>query len=251
MATFINPLFIDIETVSRVASYAELSPRWQALWCKKAKLLGAKTEEEQAALFFEKAGIFAEFGKVVVIAFGYIEKNQGKQEVLRFGSMADENEKSLLKKCKTWLSKFPSHIQLCGHNGKEFDFPYLSRRMIVHGIALPSLLNTSGKKPWEVNHRDTMELWKFGDRKNFTSLDLLSALFGIPSSKEEMDGSEVNTYYYHKKDLQAIEKYCIKDVVNTVQVYRKIHGQPLIAPASMFSVEKEILKKQGVPLFNN
>ena len=233
---FQNLLFIDIESVSVVGDYAALSPRMQLLWQKKAKFLGAATEEAAGQLFFERAGIFAEFGKVVVIGLGHVvQKAQGEAPKLYVQALANENEKQLLLDFKTYLSQWPTRSpQLVGHNIKEFDLPYLARRMTVHGIPLPSALDIAGKKPWEVSHIDTMELWKFGDRKNYTSLDLLATLFDIPSSKEGIDGSEVNGYYHTKQDLTSIRDYCMRDVVTTMQVYRKLRQMPLIAADKIF-----------------
>ncbi|MEM9737794.1 MAG: 3'-5' exonuclease [Bacteroidota bacterium] len=226
--SFQNPLFIDIETVPAVGHFDQLSASMQALWKKKAAILGYQTEEEQVTAYFEKAGIFAEFGKIVAIVVGYITPiDTGKNQLL-IKSIAEHDEYILLSNFVSMIKCFPRSLNFCGHNIKEFDIPYLCRRMIVHDIALPSSLDIAGKKPWEVNHIDTLEMWKFGDRKAYTSLNLLAHLLGIPSSKESMDGSEVTHYYYTKQDLASITKYCIQDVIVTVQVYRKIAQLPLI-----------------------
>ena len=226
---FKNPLFLDIETVPCVARYEELNDRMKELWDRKASFLGAQTKEEQAASFEEKAGIFAEFGKIIVIAIGYIAEEQGR-DILYIKSLQGHDEKALLLEFKQILTQFSSYptLQLCAHNGKEFDFPYLCRRMTVHGIPLPQTLDLQGKKPWEVNHLDTSEMWKFGDRKNYTSLDLLGAIFNISSSKDLMKGSEVSEYYYKKNDLESITTYCKKDVVALAQIFRKMTFLPLL-----------------------
>ncbi len=222
-----SPLFIDIETVSATPSYQDLSPKIQLLWQKKAMQLGASTQQEIQDLFFEKAGIFAEFGKIIVVAMGYISKNQ-QQETLHLQSLASHNEKELLQQCKDILSKFPHNTPLCGHNSKEFDLPYLARRMVIHHIPLPQSLNTTGKKPWEVTHIDTMELWKFGDKKNYTSLDLLTSILDIPSSKDNMQGNQVNTQYHLHNNLESIQQYCMQDVIATTQLYRRLQYLPLL-----------------------
>ena len=226
---FKNPLFLDIETVPSVPNYDALTPRHQELWLKKASFLGSQTKEEQIAAFSEKAGIFAEFGKVVVISIGYLAQENGR-EILYVKSFGGDDEKVLLSNFQKTINQFAQHpdLQLCAHNGKEFDFPYLCRRMTVHGITLPRPLDLQGKKPWEVPHLDTMEMWKFGDRKNYTALDLLATIFDIPSSKEAMQGSQVSAYYYEKNDLNAIMKYCSKDVVVLAQVFRKMNFLPLL-----------------------
>lgn len=231
---FNNPLFIDIETVSCVPSYEALPTGIKPLWLKKATYLGATTEEEKIALFFEKAGIFAEFGKIITIAIGYFNSNTKTTPTLHVKAISNHDEAQLLQDFKDLLTQFPQYnLQLCTHNGKEFDFPYLCRRMTLQGISLPPVLDTAGKKPWEVNHLDTMELWKFGDRKNYTSLGLLAQLFDIPSSKTIMHGSEVNHHYYIVKDLPKITKYCKQDVVVTAQLFRKLNFLPLIPPESI------------------
>lgn len=238
VATFKNPLFIDIETVPVVENFEVLSLGMQALWLKKAERLGMSTLEEQQKAFFERAGIFSEFGKIVVIALGYITTDKAQSSSLQVMGLAGHDEKSLLEDLKKILMRLPGNTQLCGHNGKEFDFPYLARRMTVNGIPLPHVLDMAGKKPWEVNHLDTMEMWKFGDRKNYTSLDLLAQLFEIPSSKDEMSGAEVGTYYYKDNDLAAIKRYCIKDVVTTAQVYRRLKFLPAIGVNHIKIIEK-------------
>jgi DNA polymerase elongation subunit (family B) len=124
---------------------------------------------------------------------------------------------------------------LCAHNGKEFDFPYLCRRMLIHRIKLPLLLNIAGKKPWEVAHLDTMELWKFGDYKHYTSLDLLAAIFNIPSSKGEIDGSQVNEVYYKEKNIKKIADYCQRDVIAVAQLYLKMKGLGIIPTQHIIS----------------
>ncbi len=236
---FNNPLFIDIETVSCTPSYEALPANLKPLWLKKAAYLGATTEEEKIALFPEKAGIFAEFGKIITIAIGYFKGQLKTNPTLHVKAISGHDEAQLLQDFKNQQAQFPQYsLQLCAHNGKEFDFPYLCRRMTLQGIPLPPVLDTAGKKPWEVNHLDTMELWKFGDRKSYTSLDLLAQLFDIPSSKTIMHGNEVNHYYYTAKDLPKIVAYCQQDVVVTAQLFRKLKFLPLIPQESIILGEK-------------
>ncbi len=220
-----NILFLDIETVASYSDYRFISEEFKSLWDKKAlnswMNVDDKTPED---LYKEKAAIFAEFGKVIVIGIGFLKKNENEEYNFRVTALHDDNEKNLLKNFKDLLEyKFPKNIRLCAHNGKEFDFPYLCRRMTVNGIKHPKVLELSNKKPWEVNHLDTMEMWKFGDKKGFTSLDLLTNIFGIESSKHSMDGSEVHNYYYDKKDIESIKKYCIDDVIALLQVFLKMN----------------------------
>ena len=190
-------------------------------------------------MFFKKAAIYAEFGKIITIGVGIITFNEKDELMLKVKGLASHDEKSLLQEFKVLLeTRFSQDkLQLCAHNGKEFDFPYLCRRMIVQEIPLPYSLNIAGKKPWEVAHLDTMEMWKFGDRKNFTSLNLLATLFGLESSKELMDGSEVNYYYYVKDDLNKITTYCMQDVIVTAQVFLKINFLASLRKENIILVE--------------
>ena len=227
-----NILFLDIETVSCVGSYEELNDNFQALWDRKAASLQPMSTMSSSDLFFERAAIYAEFGKVIVIGLGFVTFDETGQPTLRTKALQGHDEKTLLLAFKELLATgFPQEgLRLCAHNGKEFDFPYLCRRMLVHDISLPPVLDIAGKKPWEVAYLDTMELWKFGDRKSFTSLHLLATLFGIPSSKELMQGNEVNHYYYQENALDKIANYCVQDVVVTAQLFLKMNYLPLIPP---------------------
>jgi DNA polymerase elongation subunit (family B) len=223
---FRNILVIDIETASMVERYEDLSPRMQALWEKKSSFMQQNDERSSDELFFDKGAIFAEFGKVICISVGFFTKEEDNSVGIRIKSFAFETEKETLMSFKNLVeAKFGAKdLRMVAHNGKEFDFPYLCRRMLVNGIEIPATLDIRDKKPWEINHIDTMELWKFGDRKNFTSLDLLAALFDVESSKEDIDGSQVNEVYYKEKDLERIPKYCQRDVMVTAQVFLKLNG---------------------------
>ncbi len=230
-----NILFLDIETISCAISYQELDDALKPLWDKKAAIIRKSEQETVSDLFFERAAIYAEFGKVIVIGLGVITFDTHDAPTLRVKALKSHDEKALLQEFKSILETGfqQDGLRLCAHNGKEFDFPYLCRRMLVHGIPLPRVLDIAEKKPWEVAHLDTMELWKFGDRKNFTSLDLLATLFGIGSSKELMAGSEVNHYYYIANSLDKIAAYCLQDVVVTAQIFLKMHCWESIKPASI------------------
>ena len=217
-----NVLFLDIETVSNVEDYSELPENLKPLWDRKASFQKDYDGYNESKLYYQRAGIFAEFGRVIVISIGQIFLNQENEWSIKTKSFKGDNEKALLQEFKTVLEKYPKNLILCGHNAKEFDFPYICRRMLINGISIPEVLNIQGKKPWEIAHQDTMELWKFGDYKNFTSLDLLANILGLPSSKDDMDGSQVNEFYYKKNDLDAIAKYCEKDVVTTAYVFVKL-----------------------------
>ncbi len=223
---FRNYLVIDIETSSSFESYEDMDERMQLLWDKKASYMKSESESTFADLYFDKGAIFAEFGKVICISAGIFTEEEDKSIGFRIKSFALDSEKETLIAFKNLVeSKFDSkYLRMVAHNGKEFDFPYLCRRMLVNEIDIPEALDIRDKKPWEINHIDTMELWKFGDRKNFTSLDLLAALFGVQSSKNDIDGSQVNNVYYKENDLERISKYCQRDVMVTAQVFLKLNG---------------------------
>jgi uncharacterized protein YprB with RNaseH-like and TPR domain len=235
-----NLLIIDIETVSVSSSFETLPENLRHHWERKALQLRNDDEKSATDLYFEKAGIYAEFGKIIVIAVGIFHEVEG-EAALRVTSFQDHDEAKLLNAFKVFLeTKFnQQHLKLCGHNGKEFDFPFLCRRMIVNEVPIPQALNLSGKKPWEVQHIDTMDLWKFGDKKNYTSLDLLTSLFNIDSSKSNIDGSQVNKVYYSEnKGLTQIVNYCQGDVIATAQVYLKLKGLPAVKKDNITRVDQ-------------
>lgn len=217
-------LFLDIETVSQHKNYDDLDDRMKQLWNKKAELL-RKNQEQTPESLYNQAAIYAEFGKIICISIGFFT---GK--TFRVKSFFGEDEKILLEEFKELLvNKFNDpYWVLCAHNGKEFDFPYISRRMLINGIKLPKILDLQGKKPWEVAHIDTMELWKFGDYKNYTSLALLSAIFNIPTPKDDISGSEVGSIYWNENDLERIIKYCQKDVIAIARLFQKYRGEKIV-----------------------
>lgn len=216
-------LFLDIETVSQHAGFEEMNEYWQKLWADKTQY--SRKEDESAAEYYPKrAAVMAEFGKVVCISCGYFAEAEDKRQ-FRVRSFCGDDEKQLLADFAEMLRKhFDGSFLLCAHNGKEFDFPYLARRMVVQEVKIPNLLNTSGLKPWEVAHIDTMEMWKFGDRKNFTSVALLAALFNIPTPKDDIDGSKVGEVYWVENNLDRIVEYCQKDTVTVARIFLKMEG---------------------------
>lgn len=218
-------LFLDIETISGAESLRDLPSRMQEEWTKKAQQLQKTDEREADELYFERAGIYAEFGKVICIGVGYFTYKKAEDELIyRTKSYAASTEHETLLEFRDLLEK--KDWILCAHNGKEFDIPYLCRRMLVNKLPLPDVLQLSGKKPWEIKHIDTLDLWKFGDYKHYTRLDLLAAIFDIPSSKEGIDGSMVNSVYYKENDLDNIRKYCLRDVEVTARIYLAYQGLP-------------------------
>jgi uncharacterized protein YprB with RNaseH-like and TPR domain len=218
-----NLMVLDIETVPQYSSHDQVPEHMQELW---AHRIRNNRGEITAEDFYERAGIWAEFGKIICISVGIFLN--GKRTGLRVKSFAGHNEKELLEDFSKMLSGQPLSMILCAHNGKEFDFPYICRRMLINGVQFPPHLQITGKKPWEIPHLDTMELWKFGDYKNYTSLNLLTAIFGIPTSKDDIDGSQVGHVYWMENDLPRICTYCQKDVIATAQLIRRYRGEELI-----------------------
>ena len=218
-------LFLDIETVPEVQEYQQLSPVRQALW--EQKTAYQRKEDQSPEVFYERAGIWAEFGKIICISVGFFDLTSPNERQFRIKSFAGEEE-SILHQFKRLCDEhfyLKSHL-LCAHNGKEFDFPYIARRMVIHRIDLPKILNLFGKKPWEVQHLDTLQLWKFGDYKHYTSLALLAEIFGIPTPKDDIDGSDVARVYYQEKNLNRIVRYCEKDVLTLAQVFLTFLNKP-------------------------
>ncbi|MCF6171857.1 MAG: 3'-5' exonuclease [Bacteroidales bacterium] len=225
-----NVLFLDIETVPAFADFGQLPAHFKRLWEKKAEQLSRFDADRTPDQLYERAGIYAEFGKIVCVSCGYENGNE-----FRIKSFFGDDEKIMLEEFATMLNRHYNsqrHL-LCAHNGKEFDFPYLARRLLVNGIRIPKILNIAGKKPWEIKHLDTMELWKFGDYKHYTSLELLTTIFNIPTPKDDIDGSQVGQVYWVEKDLERIATYCQKDVLTVAQLMRRYQGMPLIMDANV------------------
>jgi len=229
MADFLRDLrdilFLDIETISFTESFEQLPSRLQDEWLKKSAHLPNEGQLPIEDLYFEKAGIYAEFGRVACIGLGYFLYDPELEQLqFRTKTIAEPEEHDTLLGFREILEKKP--WTLCAHNGKEFDFPYLCRRMLINRIPLPEVLQMAGKKPWDIRHLDTLELWKFGDYKHYTRLELLASIFDIPSSKDDINGSEVNKVFYKDQDLSSIRKYCLKDVEVTAKIYLAFQGLP-------------------------
>jgi len=222
-----NLIFLDIETVPQSPGFDDLQETTQKLWEKKSSFF--RNSEQTPAEVYQRAGIYAEFGKIICISVGLIHSEQGIRKI-RLKSFSGKDEKQILIDFTLLLKALSAKkaYSLCAHNGKEFDFPYIARRMLINGLDIPNMLDTAGKKPWEVPHVDTLELWKFGDYKHFTSLELLAHIFGIPSPKNDIDGSMVASVFYEEDDLPRIATYCEKDVVTIVQLILKFKGMELI-----------------------
>lgn len=229
-------LFLDIETVPEEQDFLNLSEVKQDLFAKKTQY--QRKEDFTPEEFYERAGIWAEFGKIVCISVGFFD-NHSKDLTFRLKSFYGIDEVKILFDFKNLLENFYSKKQhvLCAHNGKEFDFPYIARRMIINKINLPEKLNLFGKKPWEVAHMDTLEMWKFGDFKHYTSLNLLTNILGIASPKGDIDGSQVAQVYYKDKDLDRIAKYCENDTLAVAQVYLRLMNMDILKEEQVIQVQ--------------
>lgn len=222
-------LFLDIETIPQYEGHEHLPPEWKSLWNLKASYIIRNKEGETAENLYSRAGIYAEFGKIICISCGIIQ-GSGEEKKLIIKSFCGHDEKLLLHEFSEMLNKWciEPNRYLCAHNGKEFDFPYLCRRLIVNHLPIPEILKLHGKKPWDVPHLDTLDLWKFGDYKNYTSLGLLAQTLGIATPKDDIDGSKVHEVYWKERDLNRIVTYCQKDVVTVAQVFLRMTGESLI-----------------------
>ena len=228
-------LFLDIETVPQKEHWENLSSKEKELFSQKTQY--QRKDEITAEDFYERAGIWAEFGKIICISVGFftgLEENK----MFRVKSFFGYDEHKILSEFKELLESHFSKNQhvLCAHNGKEFDFPFIARRMIIHQIVLPKKLNLFGKKPWEVQHLDTLELWKFGDYKHYTSLKLLTHVLGVPSPKDDIDGSEVAKVYYQENNIERIVTYCEKDTIAVAQILLKMNNEKLLEDKNIIKV---------------
>lgn len=228
-----NILFIDIETVPQSPEYEGLETNRRELWDDKAKWL--VKEEQGPEDVYQRAGIYAEFGKVICISAGFIHFKEDKKREFRIRSFYGHEEEKLLREFANLLTKFysDSNKVLCAHNGKEFDFPYLCRRMLVNGIKIPDILDLAGKKPWDVGHLDTMHLWRFGDYKHYTSLKLLATILNIPAPKEDIEGKDIARVYWQEKNLERIVEYCQQDTLAVAQLMLRYKGEQLIDPSEI------------------
>lgn len=227
-------LFLDIETVPLFPAYNEMPGDWQKLWAEKMK--NSVSEAVTPSDLYERAGIYAEFGRIICISAGYLFQRRGDW-FFRVKSFYDDDEKRLLRHFGDALAKFENvgKKRLCAHNGQEFDFPYIARRMLVNGLRLPKILDIAGAKPWEVKDflLDTLQLWKFGDYKHYTSLSLLCRIFDIPTPKDDIDGSQVAHVYYQENDLDRIIRYCEKDTLAVANLLLRYKGLPIVDPENL------------------
>ena len=229
-----NILFLDIETVPQLENFSDLDTDMQELFADKTQY--QRKDDFTAEEFYDRAGIWAEFGKIVCISVGYIKVKDAMRTIRTTSFHGDERNQLLeFKKLLSEHFNKPQHL-LCAHNGKEFDFPFIARRMIINGIALPFKLDLFGKKPWEIPHLDTLDMWKFGDYKHYTSLKLLTKILNIPSPKTDIDGSQVRDVFYLENDIARIVEYCERDVVAVAQIVLRLRNEALLLETEITSV---------------
>jgi len=227
---FHKTLVLDIETVPCRESWVELEEPLQNHWRYKAGHISLPEDEQghPDRSFESRAGIYAEFGKVVCIGLGLFAKDeQGNSLKIRLKALTNHDEKALLSEFARTVQAFiqvNKEIIFCGHNIREFDIPFLCRRFLINGLPLPDSMDFGGMKPWQVPMEDTLQLWRFGDYKHYTSLDLLATVLNVPSSKTNMDGSQVADVYWKEKNLEKIADYCLQDIYTTALVYLKLKG---------------------------
>jgi predicted PolB exonuclease-like 3'-5' exonuclease len=233
-----NVFFLDIETVPMVESFDELNEQQKYLWDARSAFL--RKDGEEASEIWKRAGLFAEFGRIVCISVG-IFSNLAEPRRFRVKSFYGEDEVKIIREFSELIRKFKNNkeLKLCAHNGKEFDFPFLARRIIILGEKLPEVLNIAGKKPWELNFIDTLELWKFGEFRNYTSLALLTEVLGISNPKDDLDGSKVADVFYQERDMERIARYCEKDVLAVAQVLLRLRGENLIPEENVEVIENK------------
>ena len=232
---FKNTLFIDIETVSGSENFSSISGRMKDFWVKKAKNLANPANISFEEMYFERAALYAEFGKIIVVGMGFLFVNKQGELSLKVKTIANADEKELLVEFIDFINKTykSRELTLVAHNGKEFDFPYLCRRMLANRLEIPKSLQLQGKKPWEIIHQDTMEMWKFGDRRSYSSLELLAELMGIEGAKIDLSGDRVNHVFYKEKDLDRIAAYCGDDVIIVAQLYLRFHFLSIVEPQNI------------------
>lgn len=232
-------LLIDIETVPCAPSFGDLDPGWQSLFLdKNAKTVPEGTDPEE--IYRKKAGILAEFGRIICISTAFFYEDAERGLSLKVKSFSGDDEVEILRLFTDLCLKMEQHhrhFQFAGHNIREFDIPYIGRRMLINGLPLPDSLQLQDRKPWEVKMFDTMNWWKFGDNKNYVSLHLLASVLGIPSSKTDMDGGMVQDVYYRDHDLPRIALYCQRDVVVTANIILRFLNRPVLVPENIHLVE--------------
>lgn len=224
-------IFIDIETVSQTPNYNDNSEEIKKIWQKKMRYEVERSQLPEEELYQQKAAIFAEFGKIICISVGMWSQ---AEQTLKIKSFYGKQEHELLSSFIAFCQKLKSKkYMFCGHNIKEFDIPYICRRLLINDFKIPEILDFQNKKPWDVQMIDTLQFWKFGDYKHYVSLDTLTTIFNVPSPKEEIDGSQVGKVYWIENNLEKIVAYCQRDVEAVAQLFLKLNQNELLSPSQI------------------
>ena len=222
-----NLIFIDIETVPQVAAYSQLSDAMKELWAIKHSTLRSENETPEEG-YLKRAGVYSEFAKVICISMGFLHWDKEKnRKMFRVKSVSGNDERKLLEDFLAVLGKSfadTERFHFCGHNIREFDIPFICRRLLINNFDLPEMFDVAGKRPWEMPDVDTLQLWKFGDYKHYTSLKLLAEIFGIPTPKDDIEGKDVCRVYWQEEGLARIVEYCQKDVITVARVLLRFKG---------------------------
>ncbi len=218
-------LYLELATAGRYRTLEEAPPGYQRLWGE----WNAWREEQPD---FGRAALYAEFGQVVGMSLGY-HLEDGPQEEFRISSWVGDEAAILgefLRVVKS-LTKSKRRLRICSHNGKSFDFPYLSKRLVARELELPEVMNIVGMKPWELPHLDTLELWRHGGgRRSYVGLELLAMTLGIELPYAWMDGSDIHTLFWsqEREEWERIGRQGALEVYLTAQVLRRLqHQAPL------------------------
>lgn len=224
-----NRLFIDVKTVAGSSSFDELDERLQRQWEQKAAYFGNEEGWSVAKWYDNRASYYAEYGKIICIGIGGLYWDDDDAPFLKAKTLYDDDEARLLRTFIDLIDKYPANeLVLCAHNGKEFDYPYLCRRILVHGFELPATLRLSGRKPWDIPHQDTLEMWRFGDSRHYVPLDLLAAVLNLPTQPLKLTGDQTSLVYYQPQGMSRIREYTRESIVTLVQVYLRLLGAPLV-----------------------
>jgi len=221
-------IFLDIETVSLFPNLLLADDATKKEWAR--KIMKTNPTITPALLddtYKEQAALHPEFSFITCISVGMVKG--GKVYIKNIFGFDHDEERTLEIFCET-MQKIIEKMErlqpkLCAHFGKGFDYPFISKRMLVHGMTIPNILDSYGKKPWEITNLDTHEIWKMGGF-NSASLSAIAHAFGIPSPKDDIDGSQVGHVYWVDSKIDRIATYCAKDVFALINIFRCMQGSP-------------------------
>ena len=220
-------LFVDIETVgvdedldSLHHTNPKLSKVWEETgWDYFKRKYSEDSELSSNQMFVKRAALLPEFGKIVCISVGFIVPS-GETKLDSFYG----DEKNILISTSELLNRVDKlGFVICGHNVKNFDLPYIAKRMLINNIPVPKILPNYTIKPWESRVLDTKEVWGFNSFGGLSSLNLVCTSLGLETSKEgEVNGSNMHKYYYDSNNIEKIKNYCEEDVKCTINLVKKL-----------------------------